>query len=55
MATYLIDGGARRKLIKGHQQCKHLWPVHKAWLYFDLNNSIAALKSRVFGKFEIHL
>ncbi|RKW64189.1 MAG: hypothetical protein D8H98_00135 [Prevotella sp.] len=55
MATYLLDGGARRKLIKGHQQCKPLWLVHKGWLFFDLNNSLSVLKSRVFGMFEILL
>ena len=55
MATYLLDGGARRKLIKGDQQCKPFGLVHKGWLYFDLNNSLAVLKNNVFRRFEIHL
>ena len=55
MATYLLDGGARRKLIKGHQQCKPLWLVHKAWLCFDLINSLSVLKNYVFRKYELHL
>ena len=55
MATYLLDGGARSKLIKGHQRCKPLWLVNKGLLYFDLNNSLAVLKNNVFREFEIHL